>query len=59
MAASAGRAGTTIGISDPSSTRLDAEARSLLPLVRASPHYYNTEADVDRLIEHCAGLRSR
>jgi selenocysteine lyase/cysteine desulfurase len=56
VAASAGRAGITIGVSDPESTRMDAEARSLPPLVRASPHYYNTEAEVDRLIEHCSAL---
>jgi selenocysteine lyase/cysteine desulfurase len=52
----AGRAGITIGASNPSSTRLDAEARSLPPVVRASPHYYNTEAEIDRLIEFCARL---
>lgn len=57
VVASADRAGITIGASNPSSTRLDAEARSLPPLVRASPHYYNTEADVDRLIDHCLRLQ--
>ena len=54
IVAGAGRAGITIGVSNPSSTRLDAEARSLPPVVRASPHYYNTEAEIDRLIEFCA-----
>lgn len=57
VVAGADRAGITIGASNPSSTRLDAEARSLPPLVRASPHYYNTEADVDRLIDHCLRLQ--
>ncbi len=56
VVASAERAGITIGASNPSSTRLDAEARSLPALVRASPHYYNTEAEIDRLIEHCRSL---
>jgi selenocysteine lyase/cysteine desulfurase len=59
VVAVAGKAGITIGASNPSSTRLDAEARSLPPLVRASPHYYNTEAEIDRLIEFCAGLPDR
>lgn len=56
VVAAANRAGITIGASNPSSTRLDAEARHLPPLVRASPHYYNTEAEVDRLVDLVAGL---
>ena len=56
IVARASRAGITIGASDPASTRLDAEARRLPDLIRASPHYYNTEAEVDRLIEVCAAL---
>ena len=49
-------AGITIGVSNPSSTLLDAEARRLPPLVRASPHYYNTGAEADRLVELAAEL---
>lgn len=56
---SAAAAGITIGISSPSSTRIDAELRSLPPVVRASPHYYNTDAEIDRLIGHLAGLAPR
>jgi cysteine desulfurase/selenocysteine lyase len=52
----AGKKGIKIGVSNPSSTRLDAEARSLPPVIRAAPHYYNTEAEVDALIEHCLQL---
>ncbi|WP_128925868.1 aminotransferase class V-fold PLP-dependent enzyme [Bradyrhizobium guangxiense] len=59
VVASAAAAGITIGASDPSSTRIDAELRSLPHLVRASPHYYNTEAEVDRLLAHLADLASR
>ncbi|KAF0124167.1 MAG: acetyltransferase, partial [Xanthobacteraceae bacterium] len=56
VVAAADRAGITIGASNPSSTRLDAEARHLPPLVRASPHYYNTEAEVARLVDLVADL---
>ncbi|WP_407122495.1 aminotransferase class V-fold PLP-dependent enzyme [Bradyrhizobium sp. STM 3561] len=59
IVASSAAAGITIGASDPSSTRIDAELRSLPHLVRASPHYYNTEAEVDRLVAHLADLTSR
>jgi selenocysteine lyase/cysteine desulfurase len=37
-----------VSVSPPSSTRLDAEARSLPDLVRASVHYYNTDDEIDR-----------
>lgn len=59
IVSSAAAAGITIGASDPASTRIDAELRALPPLVRASPHYYNTEAEIDLLIGHLAGLRPR
>ena len=52
----ADRAGITIGASDPESTLIDAYKRGLPMLVRASPHYYNTEAEVDRLIDFCATM---
>jgi selenocysteine lyase/cysteine desulfurase len=56
IVSSAAAAGITIGASDPASTRIDAEVRALPPVVRASPHYYNTEADIDRLIGHIWSL---
>jgi cysteine desulfurase / selenocysteine lyase len=43
--------GFNVSVSDPSSTRLDAEARRLPSVVRASPHYYNTEEEIARFIE--------
>lgn len=49
----------TIGASDPESTRIDSENRKLADTVRASPHYYNTEEEVDRLIELCKALRRK
>ena len=59
VVSSAAAAGITIGASDPSSTRIDAEIRALPPVVRASPHYYNTEAEIDRLVGHLSGLAPR
>jgi len=59
VVSSAAAAGITIGASDPSSTRIDAEVRALPPVVRASPHYYNTEAEIDRLVGHLSGLAPR
>jgi cysteine desulfurase / selenocysteine lyase len=43
--------GINIGASDPSSTLLDALARKLPPVVRASPHYYNSEDEIGALVE--------
>lgn len=40
--------GINTSVSTPSSTRLDAEERALPDMVRASVHYYNTEAEIDR-----------
>ncbi len=37
--------------SDANSTRLDAEARNLPVLVRLSPHYYNSEDEIERTLE--------
>ena len=46
--------GINVSVSVPSTTRLDAENRSLPDLVRASVHYYNTEAEIDHF---CTTLR--
>lgn len=59
IVSSAAAAGITIGASHPSSTLIDAEIRALPPVVRASPHYYNAEAEIDRLISHLAKLAPR
>lgn len=40
-----------VSLSDAESTLLDARARKLPLLLRASPHYYNTEEEVDRFAE--------
>ena len=41
---------------DPGSARLDAEHRGLHPLVRFSPHYFTTEAELDLAVGAVAGL---
>src|SRR6266516_5416159 len=41
-----------VTVSPPSSTLLDSTARSLPDLVRASVHYYNTDQELDRLVDH-------
>lgn len=43
--------GINMGASEPSSTRLDAEARQLPALMRIAPHYYNTHEEVDTFIQ--------
>ena len=44
-------AGINLSVSQPSSTLLDATARGLPPVVRASPHYYNSDEEIDRALE--------
>jgi len=48
--------GINITTSQPSNTLLDARARSLPTIVRASPHYYNSEEEVQRLARSVAAL---
>jgi len=43
--------GFAIGASVPSSTRIDAERRSLPTLLRIAPHYYNTEDEIIQAVE--------
>ena len=42
--------GLNVSVSTPSSTLLDAEARDLPELVRASLHYYNTTQEIERFV---------
>jgi len=48
--------GINVSVSDMESARLDFEARGLTGLVRASPHYYNTDEEVGRFVEVLRGL---
>ena len=47
---------TNVSVTSLSSTRIDMEARDLDSMIRASVHYYNTEEEVDGLVE---AIRSR
>jgi selenocysteine lyase/cysteine desulfurase len=46
-----------VTVSEGNIARLDYEARGLERTVRASPHYYNTDAEIERFAEAVAGLR--
>ncbi len=49
--------GINVSASLPSSTRLDSESRNLPVILRASPHYYNTEDEIERfchVLKHAA-----
>ena len=48
--------GINVSITDPVQTQFDTEIRDVHPLVRLSPHYYNTEAETDRAVEVLAEL---
>ncbi|MBR1146541.1 aminotransferase class V-fold PLP-dependent enzyme [Bradyrhizobium sp. AUGA SZCCT0431] len=52
-------AGINVSTSDPASTLLDAKRRALPSIVRASPHYYNTEDEIDRLTTAVRKVRDR
>lgn len=45
-----------IGASYPSVTRIDSEKRGLPVMLRAAPHYYNTEAELERLVARLGEL---
>ena len=45
-----------VSVSNPSSTLLDASRRNLPPVVRASVHYYNDDAEIARLLEAISAL---
>ncbi|WSK02300.1 aminotransferase class V-fold PLP-dependent enzyme (plasmid) [Streptomyces sp. NBC_01320] len=42
--------GINVSTTNPAETQFDTEDRDVHPLVRLSPHYYNTEAEIDRAV---------
>jgi selenocysteine lyase/cysteine desulfurase len=50
------RRGFNCSVSTPASTLLDATARRLPDVLRASVHYYNTEDEIERFAAEVAGL---
>jgi selenocysteine lyase/cysteine desulfurase len=55
-AAALGRAGVNVSTTVPEDNPLDTEDRGIHPLIRMSPHYYNTEDEIDRATELVAAL---
>ncbi len=51
VAAAAAAAGINVSVSEATGARLDMAPPKPQSVVRASPHYYNTEAELDRLVE--------
>lgn len=50
------RAGVNVSTTVPEHNPLDTQDRGVHPLIRFSPHYYNTEDEIDRTTELVAGL---
>jgi selenocysteine lyase/cysteine desulfurase len=59
VAAALGRAGVNVSTTVAGHSPLDTEDRALHPLVRFSPHYYNTEEELDRTVELVAAIARR
>jgi len=48
--------GSTSAQRSPSNNQFDSEVRDVHPLVRLSPHYYNTDAEIDQAVAAVAAL---
>jgi selenocysteine lyase/cysteine desulfurase len=59
VAAALGRAGVNVSTTVAGHSPLDTEDRAVNPLVRFSPHYYNTEEELDRAVSLVAGIARR
>ena len=49
--------GINVSVTGADSTRIDAERRGLPELIRISPHYYNTEGELDETVAALVRLR--
>jgi selenocysteine lyase/cysteine desulfurase len=59
VAAALGRAGVNVSTTVAEHSPLDTEDRAVHPLVRFSPHYYNTEEELDRAVSLVAAIARR
>ncbi len=50
------RAGVNVSTTVAGHNPLDTQDRDVHPLIRLSPHYYNTQAEIDRATELVAAL---
>jgi selenocysteine lyase/cysteine desulfurase len=48
--------GINVTTTEPADNQLDPRGANVHPLVRFSPHYYNTEDEIDRAVEEVAAL---
>jgi selenocysteine lyase/cysteine desulfurase len=56
VAAALAGAGINVSTTVPEDTQFDTEVRDVHPLVRLSPHYYNTEEELDRAVAQVAAM---
>jgi selenocysteine lyase/cysteine desulfurase len=59
VAAALGRAGVNVSTTVAGHSPLDTQDRAIHPLVRFSPHYYNTEEELDRAVSLVAAIARR
>ena len=55
-AAELSRQGINVSTTLAEHNQLDTEVRDVHPMLRLSPHYFNTEAEIDRAVDAVAGL---
>ncbi len=55
-AAELSRQGINVSTTVAEHNQLDTEVRDVHPMLRLSPHYFNTDAEIDRAVDAIAGL---